>query len=31
MLQTAFLGGRITTTELKGGIQHAIKLKSQQA
>ena len=30
LLQTAFLGGRITTGELKSGIQHAIKLKSQQ-
>ena len=31
LLQTAFLGGRITTGELKAGIQHAIRLKSQQA
>ena len=29
MLTTAFLGGRITTGELKSGIQHAIKLKSE--
>jgi hypothetical protein len=29
LLTSAFLGGRITTGELKSGIQHAIKLKSE--
>jgi len=29
LLQTAFLGGRITTAELKAAIQYAIKLKAE--
>lgn len=29
LLQEQFLGGRITTGELKAGIQHAIKLKAE--
>lgn len=30
LFQAEFLGGRLSTSELKAGIQHAIKLKAQQ-